>query len=263
MTAHCCYAENVEHESILQINYGGMWQQDQYLSPLLYQGMKVGIGNEWWQPYATSTRLGKTGKLANWQHMGSINLQFAWTYNPTYSNVMYSVGLQGGWGTFYTWSFSDYRIQVLLGPYIEMDYLAKLHGRSVNKPYSMDLAADIMAMGGVSYSFRGKHTSYRLRYVVRANLMGIDFLPDYWQSYYELVSGVTGDIRFSGMWNHLVIRHNLTLDLQFPHSTWRIGIGHEYLGYGKDIMFSREQVFATIGTCFRYRVCPNRKLTEF
>lgn len=253
----------MEHENILQIRYGGMWQQDQYLSPLLYRGMKVGIVNEWWQPYRQSTRLGQAGKLDNWQHLGSVGLQFAWTYNPTRSNVIYSVGLQSGWGTFYTWSFRDYGVQLLLGPYLELDCLSKLHGNNVNKPYSIDLATDIMAMGGVSYSFRGPHSSYRLRYMIRANIIGMDFLPDYWQSYYEIGSGVSADIRFTGMWNHIAIRHNLTLDLQFPHSTWRVGIGHEYLAYGKDIMFSREQVFATIGTCFRYRVRPNHNLTEF
>lgn len=264
LCATCClHAENVEHESVLHLNYGGMWQQDQYLSPLLYRGMKVGLGNEWWQPYRTSTRLGKTGKLDNWQHLGSVNLQFAWTYNPTYSNLIYSVGLQGGWGTFYTWSFRDWGVQVLLGPYVELDCMPKRHGSNVNKPYSVDFAADIMAMGGVSYSFHGPHTSYRLRYMARVNLIGVDFLPDYWQSYYEIASDISGDLRCSGVWNHITIRHNLTLDLQFPHSTWRVGVGHEYVGYGKDIMFSREQVFATIGTCFRYRVRPNHNLTEF
>lgn len=262
-SSNLIYAENVEHEGILQINYGGMWQQDQYLTPLLYKGMKVGLGNEWWQPYSTSTRLGQAGKLDNWQHLGSVNLQFSWTYSPARNNIIYSVGAQGGWGTFYTWSFRNHGVQLLLGPYVEVDYLAKLHGRNTNKPYSMDLATDIMAMGGVSYSFHGPHSSYRLRYLLRANLIGIDFMPDYWQSYYELVSGITGDIRFTGMWNHIAVRQSLTLDMQLPHSTWRVGIGHEYLEYGKDIMFSREQVFAVIGTCFRYRVRPNHKLTEF
>lgn len=37
------------HEDVLTLRFGGMWQQDQYLSPLLYDGMEVGISNEWWQ----------------------------------------------------------------------------------------------------------------------------------------------------------------------------------------------------------------------
>lgn len=260
----CLHAENVEHEDILQIRYGGMWQQDQYLSPLLYDGMKVGLGNEWWQPYRKSTRLGQTGKLDNWQHLGCLDLQFAWTYNPAHSNTMYSFGGQCGWGTFYTWSFRNCGVQVLLGPYLGADCLIKYHVSNTNKPFSADVAIDMMAMGGVSYSFRGPHSSYRLRYIARVNLIGVDFLPDYWQSYYEMDSGVMDNtVRCSGMWNHIAIHHDLTLDLQFPHSTWRVGIGHEYLSYGSDLMFSREQVYATIGTCFRYRVRPNHTFTEF
>ena len=42
---------NVEHEDILTIQGGGMWLQDQYLSPLLYDGVSVGITNEWWQAF--------------------------------------------------------------------------------------------------------------------------------------------------------------------------------------------------------------------
>ena len=41
----------VEHENVLSIRYGGVWQQDQYLSPLLYSGQQIGLSNEWWQGF--------------------------------------------------------------------------------------------------------------------------------------------------------------------------------------------------------------------
>ena len=134
---------------------------------------------------------------------------------------------------------------------------------NVNKPYSMDIVAEIDAMAFVSYSFGGKKTSYRLRYLIRTNLIGVDFMPDYWQSYYEITEGIAGKIRCAGMWNHRYLNHELTLDMQFKHSTWRIGVRHEYLEYGeKSMWFSREQVSAVIGTCFRYRTKGNHRLTE-
>lgn len=250
-------AVNIEHENVLRVSFGGAWVQDQYLSPLLYKGYRVGIGNEWWQPFRrTENRVG-----SRWEHVGSFDVKFAWMYNPVKSNVIYSLGLRGGWGAYYLWSFDPQGVRLLLGPYLDIDYAGRLHGRSVNKPYSMDIAADVDVMAGVRYVFKGKKTSYRLQYLCRANLIGVDYMPDYWQSYYEMTEGVLGRVRCSGMWNHRMIRHALTLDMQFPHSTWRVGVEHSYLEYGiKGMMFSREQVSLVVGTVFRYRLRPNHNL---
>lgn len=257
----CCRAENVEHENILHVNYGGMWEQDQYLSPLLYSGMRVGIGNEWWQGFREDTRLGRTGRLKSWQHVGRIDVSAGWMYNTPGTNIMYAIGIQSGWGAAYTWSWPQAGVQILLGPYLDLDYTGRLIGSNVNKPYSMDAGLQAEAMGGVSYSFSGKKTSYRLRYLVRANLLGVDFIPDYWQSYYELSEGIAGKVRCAGMWNRRYLHHELTLDMQLPHSTWRVGIRHEYLEYGEDdLWFSREQVMVVVGTCFRYRIQSNKSL---
>lgn len=257
-------AENVEHENILHIRYGGMWLQDQYLSPLLYSGMRVGLGNEWWQPFRQESRLGRKGLLAQWAHVGRIDLAFAWMYNSPHTNAVYALGLQTGWGAFYQWQFPAAGVRLLLGLYLDVDFMPRTILSNVNKPYSMDAAVRVEAMAGVSYSFSARRTSYRLRYLVRANLIGVDFMPDYWQSYYELSEGIPGIVRCAGMWNHRYLNHELTLDMQFPHSTWRIGLRHEYLEYGQENMwFSREQVSAVLGTCFRYRLKPNKSFVEW
>lgn len=257
-------AENVEHENVLHVNYGGMWQQDQYLSPLLYSGMRVGLGNEWWQPFRQESRLGRQGKLTNWAHTGRVDVSFGWVYNQPHSNGMYALGIQGGWGAFYTWQFPKAGVQIWLGPYLGLDFMPRTILSNVNKPYSMDAAVQMEAMGGVSYSFAARNTSYRLRYAVRANLIGVDFMPNYWQSYYELTEGIEGIVRCAGMWNHRYLNHELTLDMQFLHSTWRVGVRHEYLEYGQsDMWFSREQISAVVGTCFRYKLKPNKRLTEW
>lgn len=258
------WAENVEHENILKVQFGGSWRQDQYLSPMLYKGMMVGLGNEWWQPFQQESKLGRAGKLLNWEHVGKFGTQFDWTYNPVKNNVLYAVRLEGGWGAHYIWKWPTQGVQVLLGPYLSLDNTVKYHVRNVNKPISVDLAIHTMAQAGVSYAFQGKKTSYRLRYLVRANLIGVDFMPDYWQSYYELSEMVKGKVRCAGMWNHRVVQQELTLDLQFPHSTWRVGLVHEYDEYGeKNMMFSHEQVSMLVGTCFHYRMNPKKNFTQF
>lgn len=268
-------AENVEHENILHVHYGGMWQQDQYLSPLLYSGMGVGIGNEWWQAFRvrkgannmdSTLYIAHEAKIAKggWEHMGRVSLQVDWLLNTPKTNRIYALGVQGGWGAYYAWKWTETGLQVGIGPYVGFDFMPRYILSNVNKPYSMDVAAQVEAMGFVSYAFAGRKTSYRLRYLVRANLVGIDFMPDYWQSYYELSEGVVGKVRCAGMWNHRYLYHELTLDMQFRHSTWRVGVRHEYLEYGEqDMRFSREQVSAVIGTCFRYRTQGNKRLTNW
>lgn len=255
-------AENVEHEDVLRISFGGGWMQDQYLSPLLYKGLRVGLGNEWWQPFVRET--GKwEEKRSHWAHVGRLDAQFDWLNNPSKSNRIYALDIRGGWGAYYDWHFASYGLHILLGPYLDIDWCSKLIGSNVNKPYSMDAAIDMMAMAGVSYSLGGKKTSYRLRYLARANMIGVDYIPDYWQSYYEMSQGVLGEVRCSGMWNHRTLRHELTLDMQFPHSTWRVGIQHEYNEYGrKEMMFSHEQVSVVVGTVFGYKLRPNKRLDE-
>ena len=82
----------VKHENVLSVRYGGMWMQDQYLSPLLYSGQQVGLSNEWWQEF----RCDSTKK---WENVGKMDVGFGWMYNNMYTNLIYSLGLHGGCGS--------------------------------------------------------------------------------------------------------------------------------------------------------------------
>lgn len=238
----------VEHENILNIRYGGIWLQDQYLTPLLYSGQQVELNNEWWQEF-------RCDSTNHWQHIGKMGINFSWLYNNIYTNLIYSLDLHGGWGTCYNWNFTDYGLRVKMGPYLNLDLMGKMHGSSVNKPYSMDLSMNLCANGGVEWAFRAKKTSYRLRYMACINILGFDYLPDYWQSYYEMGEGVLGNFRCAGIWNHRHLQHALTFDMQLKRSTWRVGIAHEYLEYGViGMMFSREMVSAILGCIWQYRI---------
>ena len=266
------------HEDVFTLRFGGQWQQDQYLSPLLYDGMEVGIGNEWWQTFR---------RAPQWLHMGRADLTFGWLTNPRYTNRIYSLDIEAGWGAAYQWDFrfachkrssagetpaspvkqqssrfanrERHLLQVFLGPYLNAEWAPRMLLSNVNKPYSMDAAIEIQALAGIRYTFTAPRTAYRLSYILRANLIGMDFMPDYWQSYYELTEGVPGDLRCAGMWNRRYFAHELTLDIISRRSTWRLGIRHEYLEYGKRQMaFSREQVAIVLGTCFRYGVANIR-----
>ena len=118
-----------------------------------------------------------------------------------------------------------------------------------------------MAMGGVSWSFYGKKTSYRLNYQIRTNLIGFDYLPEYWESYYEITEGIPGMARCSGHWNHNTLKHQLSLDMQFPHSTWRVGAEHQLINYGtKNQHFMRSQFSIVVGCIWKYKIHANARL---
>ncbi len=253
--------EGVEHDNILEVKIGTGYQLDTYLSPMGYSGRQYGIGNEWWQPFRQDTRLGKTGRLAHWAHAGRLDLYFMDYINSSRSNIFWGIQTAGGWGAFYEWRWFDESLRVHLGPYLEANFTVREQANNVNKIVSFDVAIDAMAMGGVSWSFYGKKTSYRLNYLIRTNLIGFDYLPEYWQSYYEIYEGVSGQPRCSGHWNHNTVKHELALDMQLPHSTWRVGAEHEYIRYGTDnLHFVRNQLSIVIGCRWKYRIHANARL---
>ncbi|MBQ2189236.1 MAG: hypothetical protein II452_00005, partial [Paludibacteraceae bacterium] len=163
---------SLEHTNVLKVKFGWNYQLDTYLSPFAYRGLQVGIGNEWWQPFRQDSRLGQTGRLANWAHIGRLDIRGFQQISSARSNIIRGLGGTAGWGAFYCWQWQDNRLKVLLGPYLETELNIREISSNVNKPYSFDVSAEVMAMGGVSWSFYGKKTSYRLHYLVRTNLIG-------------------------------------------------------------------------------------------
>jgi len=253
--------EGVVHDNILELKVGTGYQLDTYLSLLGYSGLQYGIGNEWWQPFRQDTHLGKKGMLVNWAHVGRVDIFMNHYLSSSRANNYWGMQLSGGWGAFYEWKWINDRLRVHVGPYLEGSFTVRRQASNVNKVVSFDVAIDVMATGGVSWSFYGKKTSYRLNYLIRTNLIGFDYLPQYWQSYYEIYEGVPGQARCSGHWNHHTVKHELALDLQFPHSTWRVGVEHEYLNYGtKDLHFVHNQLSFVIGCRWKYRIQANAKL---
>ena len=253
VSQHALWADSYgeEHENILSIHYGGLWQQDEYLSPLLYSGQCIGLSHEWWQAM-------RRDSTSHWLHVGKVQAMGGIAYSEALNNLIYSFGLQGGWGALYTWQRENLGLKAMVGPYLDIDMTGKMHAGNINKPYSADLGANVCGMGGVSWSFSVKKTSYRLRYIARVNIIGADYMPDYWQSGYEVAEGILGNVRCAGVWNHRHLQQELTFDIQFKRTTWRLGIAHEYLEYGqRDMMFSREAVSAVVGCIWHHRVKKN------
>lgn len=246
VTTRCdsLYGKAIIHENVLQLNFSYGKINDLYLSPLIYRGFAAGIENEWWQ---------NLRKNSNFGHVGNINLKAGSYWNHNYSNSINTISINGGWGF-----YSNYRhknLRMLIGPYIELNSFIKNISNNVNKPVSVDLGADLKIMGSIGFAFAAKKTSYRIKYTAFINLIGAQFIPEYWESYYEISKNIKHDIGFSYLGNRINLRHELTFDFQFPHSTWRIGARHEYLKYGNnDILISNENYSIVVATIFNYSI---------
>ncbi|MCR5050341.1 MAG: DUF3316 domain-containing protein [Paludibacteraceae bacterium] len=253
--------EDIEHTNILMLKAGYGSHLDTYLSPVDYSGMHIGLSNEWWQPFRQDTRLGRMGLLDHWGHVGRLDITALSVANAAHSNSYLGARVAAGWGAFYCWKWHDDRLKTILGPYLESDVAVRYITDNVNKPVSLDIAVNAMVMAGLSWSFYGRKTSYRLAYLLRTNLVGFDYLPEYWQSYYELSQGVHGIARCSGPWNHRTVKHGLSVDMQFLHSTWRVGVEHSYNDYGTDNMhFVSNQISLVLGCIWQYKMNAHSRL---
>lgn len=240
-----------ETENVLKLKYGWNQTLDPYMSPLRYEGEQIGLGNEWWNELR-----------GNWNHVGQFDIVGQRAYSSARSNRFYGIGIHGGWGAHYGWTFGEEtpgtkgQMNLFVGPYLDIDIMARQHASEVNKPYSADVAIDAMAMAGISGTWRVKNVGMRLRYIARTNLIGTQFQPEYWQSYYEIYeNGLNGTILASGPWNRNRIWHELTFDISGNRSTWRIGAEHEFLRYGnKNTVWTRNQVSLVIGCIWKYKI---------
>ncbi len=242
-------AELPQHTNILTLEYGGLWQNDEYLSPNLYRGQIAGLQHEWWTDFRCDD---------DWSHVAKLHILGGFMDNNRLLKIReYAFGGNVGWGAHYNFRrLIDVKgLNVFVGPYLQGDYLGRTITSNQNKPYSMDLSLMLQAQAGVSYSIRCAKTAYRLQYVVATDLLGAMFVPEYWQSYYEMSQTLRGTIVCGSVHNRQMLQHALTLDMEFKRSTWRIGVRHEYLQtHEHNLHFSREQVCVVIGTIFTHRV---------
>ena len=254
-------------ENILKIKYGFNNTLDPYLSPLQYSGQEIGIGNEWWAEIKVKKLNGGNALRAEeqgWLSVGRLDLCGQRAYSAAKSNLFYAFGVQGSWAGIWQYQLSNptlqsakiYGIDFLVGPELAIDFRARQHASNINKPYSFDLGIDVNAAAGVALRFGGEKTAYRLRYMIRTNLIGTDWTPEYWQSMYEASTGQwKQNVRCSGPWNRNVVRQELSMDFQFIRSTWRLGAEHEWMTTRTGTMdWIRHEVRLVVGCAWKYHV---------
>lgn len=256
--AMSAWGQNADQKAtldIFSIRGGYTWLTDEYLSALPYSGMTLNLKNEWWKLFNTENTA--------WQHNGNLNIVGAILYNQAGSNAITAFGANASWGAYYTYRpIND--IAILGGAFADADYMGRFISRSVNKPYSMDLAANLNLSAGAIYTFSCRKSNFRLQYLVSTPFLGCMFVPEQGQSYYEMLFSLDNTIHASSFHNKLGLKQELTFDMRFQHSTWRIGVEHQYLKYhANELNFSREHLNIIVGYMLNYRSYGGNNKPDF
>ena len=253
-----------QRSDVFTVYYGGEWLWDSYLSPLLYDGWTAGLGNEWWTDFRH-----QSARQVRWRHVGSLLVSGGYTTQAQGMNTIGFFDIEAGWGAHPVWRLNtgqtkgieSRHIELYGGAYLGAGVMMQRLLQHDAKTYSFDIGADLSLKAGMGYAFRCKKTAYRLVYEAEMNVLGAMWLPDYWESYYEISEKVNldGSVVCAHWGNRQHLKQLVALDFEFKHSSWRLGVRHEYLHYGDEKRyFARQQLSLAVGCIFDYKLTKSR-----
>ncbi len=198
--------------------WGAGWASllDTYLSPLTYKGTDF-------------TLLNRTERLARWGKgkvsvMGLYNGHTAYAASPTDDGKMLDAELSASGGWHYNWRPAPHW-RLALGGLGELSGGFSYATRNSNNPAQARIGASIWASGIAEYSFSffGKNAAARLQ--LDAQLIGVQFAPEYGQSYYEIFSlgHHNGIVHFTQMANCPTYRAQAVVSLPVKRANVTLG----------------------------------------
>lgn len=152
---------------------------DTYLSPLTYTGTDF-------------TLLHQTERQARWGG-GHVTVQALYTaqgaylHSPTDDGKDLDAELSAAGGWLYHWNVGQ-RWRFSLGGMIEGSGGFTYNTRNSNNPAQGRIGADLQASARAEYAFHFFHQKATARLQVDGQALGLQFSPEYGQSYYEIFS---------------------------------------------------------------------------
>lgn len=191
---------------------------DTYLSPLTYKGTDVAVAHH-------------TERLAHWgKKKVTVSALYAGHYayaqSPTddgkYMDAEFTFA--GGWH--YNWRPSAHW-RLAMGGLMELSGGFTYNTRNSNNPAQGRLGTSLMASGLTEYYFLFFKQKATVRLQLDGQLMGVQFSPEYGQSYYEIFSlgHTSGIVHFTHPGNCPSARAQLHVVLPIKRS--RISVGYQ------------------------------------
>lgn len=188
----------LHHNPISQvrsISYGGILQQDLYLSPLRYGGRQLGFVSESASfGYKRQHRhRGLSGLLQRptrsvdrrWTDHSLLSLSLSQSSNPAGNATMW--GLQLSYGRSYLRQLHESAFgRLSLGPALVGRFGGRYSTRNGNNPASLDASLALGAAALYSYALPSQRFPARLHLYSELDLASLSFSQEYGESYYEL-----------------------------------------------------------------------------
>lgn len=178
---------------------------DTYLSPQEYTGIDFRLSRE-------SIRKSRWENISQ-QTFFQSNLSY--THNQIDNNSTVSVLANWNYALHYHFPITE-NFKLLAGGLLDINGGFVYNMRNGNNPAQARAYANIAASGMALWDVKIKNYPITLRYQLNLPLMGIMFMPQYGQSYYEIFSlgHAEGVINFTSLHNQPSLRQMLTAD--FP-----------------------------------------------
>ncbi|MDR0681853.1 MAG: DUF3316 domain-containing protein [Dysgonamonadaceae bacterium] len=187
---------------------------DTYLSPLKYKGAGLNLIHE----QIKMAGLRNENILA--QHLFYIEL--ADTKNPTETAASYLGSLEYAYGLLYRFKPVQ-KIQFFTG--LQFDGLVGgiYNTRNGNNPVTAKIHLNLNLSGMAAYRIQIKKQPIRLRYQLIFPIAGVQFSPEFGQSYYEIGLGANNPLlHWASFHNQFMIRSLFSVELPLPFCTLKL-----------------------------------------
>lgn len=206
----------------VMFNFGGTSGFDTYLSQVRYEGMR----------YEIRTEFIRAAKFSPDKWIGRVEAAVSYdnTQNPVGNNTRHTLLADVGYGLmrrlcfhplqgldFYVGGMADFNGGVVYDP------------RNSNNVCSPQIYFNVGLTGMVAYRFKIGKLPVTARYQPEIPVLGVFYLPDYDQSFYEMYLGNYKDAVNFGWWkNRFDIDNLLTVDLHLGSASLRVGYRNEF-----------------------------------
>jgi hypothetical protein len=187
---------------------------DTYLSPLKYQGIQLNI------MYERMKMTGWGNGNLSAQHLFNIGL--ADTKNPTETATDYLGVLEYSYGMHYHFKPVQ-RIRLMAGMQVDGLIGGIYNTRNGNNPATAKAHINLNLSGMAVYRMQIGKQPVRLRYQLNFSALGLQFSPEYGQSYYEIELGTKSKlIHWASFHNQLIMQNMFSVELPFHSCTLRL-----------------------------------------
>ncbi len=205
------------------VGIGGTNVYDTYLSPREYSGTEYHVAYESFRSIHCSPRIFV-------QHL--LQGSFANTNkSETESGNMLGAMVQWNGNGYYRWTPLR-RLHLFAGGGLIFQGGGIYNTRNSNNPAQAKLSLQLAASGMCSYRFEGiRHFPLDVRYACSLPILGVQFSPEYMESYYEMFSENSfgsKNICTTSLGNALSFQHLLTIDFPLLRHTFRVGYQGNY-----------------------------------